>query len=126
MKYLIFPLVLIFSSHASAGADYMWLCASDYDPRSVVVNLPERGSAQISLGAQVPASLAAFKEEENNKEKSLRFDFNDYKSGFILFTKLKRNKKDLGKFIDAALYDFSETSSGEKAPGTKYKCLEKR
>mgnify|MGYP000326932520 CR=1 FL=1 len=61
MRFLLITTALLFSGHAQS--DNFWLCASDDDPRSVIVSLPEKGAAAVQVGGSNSNVLATFEEE---------------------------------------------------------------
>jgi hypothetical protein len=125
MRFLLITTALLFSGHAQS--DNFWLCASDDDPRSVIVSLPEKGAAAVQVGGSNSNVLATFEEEvDENGGRSLRFNFNNYESTLILKTSLKEKKKlkkGENNIVLGFLYDFSSVEDGELATGVTFLCL---
>lgn len=123
MRFLLITTALIFASDALS--DDFWMCASDYDPRSIMVSLPEKGAASVQLGGE-GSKLATFEEKKDEDgEISLRFNFNNYDSAVILLTSLKQKKLKKGEnnAFRAGLYDFSSVKEGESTDPIQYVCL---
>ena len=123
MRFLLITTALIFACNAQS--DNYWICASDDDPRSIMVNLPEKGAASVQVGGE-GSKLATFEEQKDEDGSSkLRFNFNDYDSAVILSTSLKKKKLKKGEnnALSAGLYDFSSVKTGELASAIQYVCL---
>ena len=123
MRFLLITTALIFASDALS--DDFWICASDDDPRSLMVSLPEKGAASVQVGGE-GSKLATFEEKKDEDGDSLlRFNFNNYDSAVILSTSLKKKKLKKGEnnaFI-AGLYDFSSVEKGEMVSAIQLVCL---
>ena len=123
MRFLLITTALIFACNAQS--DDFWICASDDDPRSIMVSLPEKGAASVQVGGE-GSKLATFEEQKDEDgDISLRFNFNNYDSAVILSTSLKKKKLKKGESnaLTAGLYDFSSVKKGELADAIQYVCL---
>ena len=124
MRFLLITTALLFAGHAQS--ENFWVCGSDDDPRSVFVSLPEKGAAAVQVGGE-GNKLATFEEQvDEDGDRSLRFNFNDYESTLILKTSLnkkKKLKKGENNVVLGFLYDFSSVEDGELATGLTFICL---
>jgi hypothetical protein len=124
MKFLLLTTALIFAGKAQS--DNFWICGSDDDPRSVIVTLPEKGAARVQVGGE-GNKLATFEEQvDEDGDRSLRFNFNNYDSSVIIFTSLKKKKrlkKGETNVVRGGLYDFSSAEKGEMVSAIQLVCL---
>lgn len=123
MRFLLITTALIFACNAQS--ENFWMCASDDDPRSIMVSLPEKGAASVQVGGE-GTKLATFEEKKDEDgDISLRFNFNNFDSAVILSTSLKKKKLKKGEnnAFTAGLYDFSSVKKGELADAIQYVCI---
>jgi hypothetical protein len=123
MRFLLITTALIFACNAQS--DDFWICASDDDPRSIMVSLPEKGAASVQVGGE-GSKLATFEEQKDEDGSSnLRFNFNNYDSAVILSTSLKKKKLKKGEtnVVRGGLYDFSSAAKGEMVSAIQLVCL---